>query len=76
MEHFDKVAKAFEIFVKGIIIKTNLKIVEPFKCGKKRCKNVNIPLTNDLTNIYSKIRVNELDIMELSNIYPRINSHY
>ena len=53
MEHFDKVAKAFEIFVKGIIIKTNLKIVEPFKCGKKRCKNVNIPLTNDLANIYS-----------------------
>ncbi|MCL2687125.1 MAG: nucleotide sugar dehydrogenase [Methanobrevibacter sp.] len=71
----DKVAKVYEIFVKGEIVKTEAKTAEMSKCMENTFRDVNIALANELAKICSSIGVNTLDVIELANKHPRVNIH-
>ena len=71
----DKVAKVYETFVKGKIMKTEAKTAEMSKCMENTFRDVNIALANELVKICSKIGVNGLDVIELANKHPRVNIH-
>ena len=71
----EKVAKVYETFVKGKIMKTEAKTAEMSKCMENTFRDVNIALANELTKICSKIGVNALDVIRLANEHPRVNIH-
>jgi len=71
----DKVAKVYETFVKGKLMKSEAKTAEMSKCMENTFRDVNIALANELTKICSKIGVNALDVIELANEHPRVNIH-
>ncbi|RBQ22788.1 UDP-N-acetyl-D-mannosamine dehydrogenase [Candidatus Methanobinarius endosymbioticus] len=71
----DKAADVYKIFVKGNIMKTEAKTAEMSKCMENTFRDVNIALANELTKVCSKIGINALDVIELSNKHPRVNIH-
>lgn len=71
----DRIAKVYETFVKGKIMKTEAKTAEMSKCMENTFRDVNIALANELTKVCSKIGVNVLDVIELANKHPRVNIH-
>lgn len=71
----EKAAEAYEIFVKGKLLKTEAKTAELSKCMENTFRDVNIALANELTKICAKIGVNALDVIDLANQHPRVNIH-
>lgn len=71
----DRIAKVYETFVKGKIMKTEAKTAEMSKCMENTFRDVNIALANELTKVCSKIGVNVLDVIELANKHPRVDIH-
>ena len=71
-----KASDVYKQFVKGEIMLTEAKTAELSKCMENTFRDVNIALANELTKICTEIGVNALDVIEIANKHPRVNSYF
>jgi len=68
-------ALVYSTFVKGEIIKTNVRTAEMSKLMENTFRDVNIALANELTKVCNELEINALDVIEMANKHPRVNLH-
>ncbi len=69
------VAKYFETFVKGKIIKTDATTAEMCKVMENTFRDVNIALANEMALICEQLGISAWEVRELSNHHPRVSIH-
>ncbi len=66
-------AQYYRDVVKGKIILTDAATAEMTKLAENACRDVNIALANELTQICHDLKINVLDVIKLANEHPRVN---
>lgn len=67
--------EVYETFVKGEIILTDSTTAEMVKVMENTYRDVNIALANELAKIAYKLGINAWDVVQYSNLHPRVNLH-
>lgn len=69
----EEVKKIYEAFVEGEIVLTDATTAEMCKLMENTFRDVNIALANELAKISEQLGVNAWEVIELSNMHPRVN---
>lgn len=71
----DKAAELYRTFVKGEIIKTDVRTAEMSKLMENTFRDVNIALANELAMICCELGIDVLDVIKIANKHPRVSLH-
>ncbi len=72
-EATEKVAKFYETFVEGEVLKTDAKTAEMTKLTENSFRDVNIAFANELSILCDKFGIDVWELRELANRHPRVN---
>src|SRR5690625_6736263 len=72
----EKGAQIYKMIVRGEIIKTDAKTAEMAKLMENTYRDVNIALANELAKICNELKIDALEVINMSNKHPRVNLHY
>ncbi|PAB59572.1 nucleotide sugar dehydrogenase [Anaeromicrobium sediminis] len=72
----EKAEEIYINFVKGKILKTDIKTAEMSKVVENVFRDVNIALSNELAKICDRLNVDVHKVIELANNHPRVNVHH
>ena len=71
----EKGAQIYKMIVRGEIIKTDAKTAEMAKLMENTYRDVNIALANELAKICNELKIDALEVINMSNKHPRVHLH-